>query len=136
MEVGQSPDPPGEHPPTSEFLHSHTSMADKEELHQLLLDGARYGDDEDVSSALQGGADIDATGYGGSTGESRERHGWRMGARLEAGCCLKPVHTVQSSTIVFDFISSSLYAAPSQHSTWRPPMGTPRSSSSCSKPAQ
>lgn len=67
-------------------------MADKEELNQLLLDGARYGDDEDVSSALQGGADIDATGYGGSTGESRGRHGWRMGARLAAGCCLKPAH--------------------------------------------
>lgn len=42
---------------------------DKEAATELLLDGARYGDEDDVAHALDEGADVDAPGPTGSTGD-------------------------------------------------------------------
>ena len=52
------------------------------EMNELLIDGARYGDMEDVRNALKGGADVNAKdAWSGKTGEL-DSGGARRGAAL------------------------------------------------------
>ena len=69
-------------------------MASQEELVELLIDGARYGDGDDVQRALEGKVDVNAQDEWGKTGEARRRLAsasaveltWSMGEGLPAPC--------------------------------------------------
>ena len=49
------------------------TMSSKEELNELLRDGARFGDLDDVREALSQGADVDSADDGGKTGAISNR---------------------------------------------------------------
>lgn len=55
-----------------------------EDLVEVLVDGARYGDMEDVQSALQHGVNINSADSSGRTGSSRSSHFVQLHCCLEA----------------------------------------------------
>jgi hypothetical protein len=60
-----------------------SSMASSpEELGELLRDGARFGDLDDVREALAAGADVDAADEGGKTGKGER--GWGLEEREQS----------------------------------------------------
>lgn len=63
-------------------------MASQEELVELLIDGARFGDADDVHKALEGKVDVNAQDEWGKTGElgAGGQHACSNGGSAAAVC--------------------------------------------------
>ena len=95
--------------------HTAATMASSEELLELLIDGARYGDADDVHKALEGKVDVNAADEWGKTGgdSSSFEHG-RGTVR-------------QGDSVLTLLVLPTGAATPLQHCTWHLLTGMPTS---------